>query len=531
MLSLTEEDQQLIKEKGSNPEYIQQQLEIFRKGVPFAQLDRPCTIGDGITQLTSTDLEHYAQTFQEAKASCRITKFVPASGAATRMFKTLMGFLEQTSTQPPDILVKDVISKSTDSKLLEQFFQHLESFPFYKDLELELKSKGITTNKNTWIQHAQTVLELLLFSPGLNYAQLPKGLLKFHRYSDHSRTPLEEQIMEGIAYARDFSDTVRIHFTISPEHEQRIHEHLAQIRKRLEDQDIQLDITFSYQRSSTDTIAVDLNNCPFRDSQGKLIFRAGGHGALLPNLNDLKGDIVFIKNIDNVVPERLADQVNLYKEALGGFLVTIQDQIFTYLRQLSQSEIHTELFREAFDFAKKTLGVTIPSHIHNQSLDKQQRFLIDRLNRPLRVCGMVVNAGEPGGGPFWVTHQDGSYSLQIVESSQVDPESPAQQAILKTSTHFNPVDLVCGVKDFQGKSFDLLDFSDPNTSFISLKSYHGKEIKALELPGLWNGAMAHWNTLFVEVPAFTFNPVKTVFDLLRPEHQPIAPCEGKPTSA
>ena len=353
------------------------------------------------------------------------------------MFKTLLSFLEQTSKQPSDALVKDLISKSRDSGLLEQFFQHLEAFAFYKDLEIELENQGVPIHENTHIKSTRTVLESLLFSPGLNYAQLPKGLLKFHRYTDHSRTALEEQIMEGIAYARDFSETVRIHFTISPEHDQRIQQHLAQIRQRIESHDIQLDMTFSYQQSSTDTIAVDLKNCPFRDSQGKLIFRAGGHGALLHNLHDLNGDIVFIKNIDNVAPDWLADRPNLYKKALGGFLITIQDKIFTYLHQFSQGQIHKELLGEVFDFARKTLGVTVPSDIQNQSLDKQQRFLFDRLNRPLRVCGMVVNTGEPGGGPFWVTHHDGSPSLQIVESSQVDPESPAQQAILKTSTHFN----------------------------------------------------------------------------------------------
>ena len=520
MLTLTEEDLQFIKEKGISLEIIEQQLETFRQGIPYIKLNRPCTIGDGLTQFSSTDLEHYAHIFQESIASSRVTKFVPASGAATRMFKPLLNFLEQASKQTSDATVTDLIAQSQDSKALEQFFQQLNSFAFYSDLEAELPKQGTQHLDGVHIKNARALLETLLFSPGLNYALLPKGLLKFHRYPDHSRTPLEEQIMEGIAYARDFSETVRIHFTVSPEHEHRIQQHLEPIRNRIESQEIQLAITFSCQQSSTDTIAVDLDNYPFRDTDGKLVFRPGGHGALLKNLHDLKGDIVFIKNIDNVVPERLAEQPNLFKKALGGYLVTVQDQLFTYLHQLSQERFQSDQFQQIFDFAKKTLGITIPSDIHNQSLDTQQQFLINRLNRPLRVCGMVLNAGEPGGGPFWVTHHDGTHSLQIVESSQVDPESQAQQAILRTSTHFNPVDLVCGVKDFQGNFFDLPRFSDPDTSFISLKSYQGRDLQALELPGLWNGAMAFWNTIFVEVSPLTFNPVKTVFDLLRPEHQP-----------
>ncbi len=520
MLTLTEEDLQQIKAKGISLEIIGQQLESFRTGIPYTTLDRPCTIDDGIIKFSSEDLAHYADVFQKTMDSGRATKFVPASGAATRMFKTLLSFLEQIPEQKAGTTFQELLCRTKDAATLKQFFLQLESFAFYRDLKTQLEAQEVGICNTNTISHGRALLETLLFSPGLNYSKLPKGLLKFHQYTDHSRTPIEEHIIEGSAYVRDSSGSVRIHFTVSPEHEQLIQQHLSQILDRIESQDIQLDITFSHQQSSTDTLAVDLENRPFRDSSGQLVFRPGGHGALLNNLHALQGDIVFIKNIDNVVPERLTDQPNLYKKALGGYLITVQNQLFSYMETLSSEHVQEKMLNTIYQYAQETLGITIPKDLHTQSVEEQREFLIERLNRPLRVCGMVPNTGEPGGGPFWVIHQDDSRSLQIVESSQVDPDITEQQAILKTSTHFNPVDLVCGVRDYQGKAFDLPNFSDPNTGFISMKSYQGRDLKALELPGLWNGAMASWNTVFVEVPAPTFNPVKTVFDLLRPEHQP-----------
>ncbi|MGB0910389.1 MAG: DUF4301 family protein [Nitrospirales bacterium] len=516
MSTLTDNDQQHIQSQGISLQEIEQQLTTFRQGIPFTRLDRPCTIGDGITKFSATELEHYAHTFHEAMASGRVTKFVPASGAASRMFKILLTALEQTSTSRAQSSYEDLLSHGNNSTALRQFFQQLESFAFYTDLQTQLSLKGVTTQT----QHWREILETLLHTPGLGYAHLPKGLLQFHQYSDHPRTPIEEHMHEGRAYAQDASGVVRMHFTVSPEHEEQIREHLTHIFSRNGNTDPQINITFSHQQSSTDTIAADLENQPFRDSNGKLVFRPGGHGALLKNLYDYQGDIVFIKNIDNVVPERLTDQPNLYKKALGGYLVTIQQQLFSYLNKLSHSHIESDLLNEIVLFAQDVVGITISKELKTRSVKTQQQFLFTQLNRPLRVCGMVPNSGEPGGGPFWVAHQDGTCTRQIVESSQVDSDSKEQQAILQTSTHFNPVDLVCAVKDFQGKTFDLPRFSDPNTGFISMKSYQGRDLQALELPGLWNGAMAFWNTIFIEVPALTFNPVKTVLDLLRPEHQP-----------
>jgi hypothetical protein len=331
---------------------------------------------------------------------------------------------------------------------------------------------------------------------------------------------------EGLEYAKDSTNTVRLHFTVSPEHQEFLKQYLASIRPHFDQKTVFLEITFSQQKPSTETLAVDLQNQPFRGADGRLVFRPGGHGALLENLNNLQGDIVFIKNIDNVVHDRLKDTTTRYKKALGGYLISIQEQLFTHVTNLMREDLSDENCRLMMTFTQEVLGLSLPDEFSTWLRPQQKAFLIQQFNRPLRVCGMVPNTGEPGGGPFWVRHSNGSVSLQIVESSQVDPLVSEQQAIWKASTHFNPVDLVCGLKDFECKPFNLSEFSDPDTGSISRKSHEGRDLKALELPGLWNGAMANWNTLFVEVPHITFNPVKTIFDLLRPEHQP-APSEGR----
>ena len=515
MLALTDSDLRQIDAKGMTQHTIERQLASFRTGIPYTVLDRPCTIEDGIMTLSDTDLGQYTRVFQQAMERGRVRKFVPASGAASRMFKTLLATLERSSPSDASSTYQELLDHSQDTVFLKQFFEGLTSFPFCNELCMRLGCSASDLHGLHW----ETILKTLLFSPGLRYASLPQALLQFHRYRDHVRTPIEEHMMEGAAYARDQDGLVRLHFTISPEHETLINQQLLLIRERVEKLGIQLDLTFSYQEASTDTLAVDLENQPFRDEHGALLFRPGGHGALLTNLHHLGGDIVFLKNIDNVVPDRLAEQANVYKKALGGYLVSIQQRLFTHLESLEENNIRDDSLCEIFDFAQRILGVSISDRLRTATRDAQRTFLIQRLNRPLRVCGMVPNTGEPGGGPFWARHQDGTCSRQIVESSQVDPSSASQQDILRTSTHFNPVDLVCGVKNYQGQAFNLFDFTDPNTGFISKKSYQGRELKALELPGLWNGAMADWHTIFVEVPASTFNPVKTVLDLLRPEHQ------------
>ncbi len=358
----------------------------------------------------------------------------------------------------------------------------------------------------------------LLTETGLNYGNLPKGLLKFHSYGDANRCPAEEHLIEGIQYGVGKNKQVHIHFTVSPEHEegfvQEINQHLPRLQKST---GLVFTVSYSHQKKSTDTIAVDESNEPFLEEDGSLLFRPAGHGALLENLNEVAADLIFIKNIDNVVPDRLKPVTKSYKMALAGLLLEVQSHVFEALKALE--EVTTQSVRKAQEVYVSDLGGLVPEEIQNASLSEQAAFFQAKLNRPIRVCGMVKNTGEPGGGPFWIHEKDGTESLQILETAQIDLNNSESNQHFQASTHFNPVDLVCGTRDYKGQAFDLLQFRDMNTGFITEKSKNGKVLKALELPGLWNGAMAHWNTLFVEVPLITFNPVKTINDLLREEHQ------------
>ena len=365
------------------------------------------------------------------------------------------------------------------------------------------------------------IIDSLLSESGLNYASLPKGLLKFHNYEKGSRTSFEEHLVEAALYVANEEKQCRLHFTVSPEHMDKFTSLFEEVRSLYENEkQVTFQVSFSVQKASTDTIAVDLDNKPFRDENGMLLFRPGGHGALIENVNDLKGDIVFIKNIDNVVPDRLKAETILWKKVLGGCLVTLQKQIHEYMERLFLGNADERFMDNIMNFMKEVLSIECPESVLSDTLEEKMKFCVHKLNRPVRICGMVKNVGEPGGGPFWVRDESGAISPQIVESVQINPGSSEQQAILASSTHFNPVDLVCGVRDWQGEPFDLHQFVDEKAIFISQKSKDGKSLQALEHPGLWNGAMARWITLFVEVPIITFNPVKTVNDLLRQEHQP-----------
>ena len=519
LLMFTEQDHKQLQDKGISPEVVGGHLATFQRGIPFTTLDRPCTVGDGISVFPSSELDQYIKIFHSEMSLGRVTKFVPASGAASRMFKSLLTCWNEI--EPGEETPFTTQSPNTDDQqALNQFMDNLRLFPFFDDLQTEVSKQGHRMAELLDTGRYQPILNHLLFSPGLNYTTLPKGLIQFHRYADHVRTPLEEHVVEGHEYAKDSTGRIRLHFTVSPEHESLMRQHVDDIRHRVEGKERDLDVRFSQQKLSTDTIAVDLNNLPFRSPDGQLVFRPGGHGALLENLNDAKVDIVFIKNIDNVVPDRLKETTYLYKKALGGLLVSVQQQLYAFLESLTTGHVSEEQLNEMAPFSESSLSTSFPLEFTKMSRQKRITYLIDRFNRPLRVCGMVKNTGEPGGGPFWVRQTDGSLSLQIVEASQVASDSSLQQSQLHSSTHFNPVDMVCGVRDFQGKPFDLTQFRDPDTGFISRKSFEGRELKALELPGLWNGGMAKWNTIFVEVPPITFNPVKTILDLLRPEHQP-----------
>ena len=502
-------DIQHITAHGHTLDTVLAQREMCKRGMPFTTLQRPCTGGDGITVLPQRDIDALGTLYAQAVSAGRVTKFVPASGAATRMFQALMAVYEQ---QEP--------VESKNQQDFRQFADNITRFAFYDDLQDLLGRHGCQVD--TLLARGQYIelLAHLLTSRGLNYANLPKALLQFHRYADHCRTPLEEHIVEAAAYAQDGQQVARLHVTVTPEHTEAVQAHIEAIRQRYERAGVRYEITLSTQSPATDTVAVDMEHTPFRDEQGQILFRPGGHGALLVNLEALAADIVFIKNIDNILPDHLKETTYCYKRALGGHLVALQQQIFFYLDTLAAGAVDAALLHEIWAFAQQQFAMTVPEGVLHTPQREQIRVLLDRLNRPLRVCGMVQNAGEPGGGPFWVKHPDGSMSLQIVEASQVDTTSPEQRAIFAASTHFNPVDIVCGVRDYRDRPFPLSQFVDPDTGFIARKTYAGRPLKALELPGLWNGAMAHWNTVFVEVPLSTFSPVKTVLDLLRPEHQP-----------
>lgn len=499
-----------IRNQGITLEQIEDQIQKFKQGFPFLPLERAATIGDGLGRFGSREIQDLVETFEQGLGSRKIYKFVPASGAASRMFKGLMEFLNHHEGQNLDI---DSIP------WLSQFFGRLSDFAFYDQLNHTLADEGGVKQLMGDAGYDQIVRGLL---ERMNYSNLPKGLLTFHRYSDYTRTALEEHLVEGAAYCKGSNRKVHLHFTVSPEHQSAFEDLLRQVLERYETLfDADYDISYSQQRSSTNTIAVDLDNHPFRLDNGEILFRPGGHGALLTNLNDIDGDLVFIKNVDNVVPDRLKGETITHKKVIGGLLLKLQQQVFSHHRRLVEDgEVDLEFLTMVTDFVENSLSIQIPAYIKSAEASRRRRFIIEKLNRPIRVCGIVENTGEPGGGPFWVANSDATLSLQIAETAQIDMEDPRQLEIFKSSTHFSPTDLVCGLKNYKGEKFNLPDFVDPQTGFVAQKSQGGKELKALELPGLWNGSMSNWNTIFVEVPLITFNPVKTINDLLRPEHGP-----------
>jgi hypothetical protein len=507
-----------LKTRGIPAKTAKEQLSQLEKGFPKMQLLKPATPGDGIQQLTEEELAEYQRFFESNINKLSLLKFVPASGAATRMFKTLYDFLNTYQDTEEDYL-KFLSNKEQGTMF--QFFEHIEEFPFYQDLKNTASESGSEIDKLLQKNQFKQVLALILTKKGLNYGNLPKGLLKFHHYKTRSRTSFEEHIVEALSYCKNSKGNAQLHLTVSEDHKKLFAKQLKICRKQHEEKHQgKVKVSFSVQKASTDTIAATLDNQPYRNEDGTILFRPGGHGALIENLNELKADIIFIKNIDNVVPDRLKEETIHYKKVLGGILLNYQEYIFEYLKILSKSKlIPSEKLNEMLRFTEENLCIQPPENMYYKSREEIVAYLQTILNRPIRVCGMVRNEGEPGGGPFWAKNPDGTISLQIVEGSQIDKEDKKQLQIQEQATHFNPVDLVCGIKDYRGKKFDLRQFIDPNTGFVSVKSQNGNKLKAMELPGLWNGAMSNWNTIFVEVPIITFNPVKTVFDLLRIEHR------------
>lgn len=503
---MTDSDKRCLEEKGIEVINFLEQLDRFKKGFPYLKLSAAASVDKGIMVVSPENEHKYLEEWDVYRMSNkRIVKFVPASGAASRMFKDLYAFLEA----PYNVPTKD---------FEKNFFEGLAKFAFYEDLnEVCLKNNGKNIEALLAQEDYKAIVVNLLMPEGLNYGSLPKGLLKFHRYDGFSRTPVEEHLQEGYLYAQNGEGEVNIHFTVSPEHRD-LFESLVNNRKseREKELSISFDISFSEQKSSTDTVAVDLNNEPFRE-EGKLLFRPGGHGALIENLNELDADVVFVKNIDNTVPDKHKGTETKYKKILAGVLVDTQKTIYKYLELIDSGKYTREELIDILYFLQNVLNVKNPE---TKLLEDAELvlYLKRKLDRPCRVCGMVKNVGEPGGGPFLAVDSDGTTSPQILESSQIDMSDPDKVKMFKEGTHFNPVDLVCSLKDYRGFHYNLKDYVDYNTGFISLKSKNGRELKALELPGLWNGAMSDWNTVFVEVPAETFNPVKTINDLLRTEH-------------
>lgn len=521
MLSLSQKDERQVKELNINLEQVEKQINQFKTGFPFSDLIAPATIDNGIVKFDDQEVYNLIRQFDEDKQYYDILKFIPASGAASRMFKNIYSFVEEYKGKeiPDNFLRKEKILPDS----IENFFLSIRDFAFYDDL----KSKMAENDKDieTLIKENRLVeiAEFLLESEGLSYGKLPKALLKFHKYKEISRLALEEHLVEAAHYSTAETEdgkVAQLHFTVSQEHLDIFVDTVEELIPAYEEMfEIKYDISYSVQKPSTDTIAVDMNNEPFRNSDGSLLFRPGGHGALIQNLNDLHKEVIFIKNIDNIVPDRLKQTTYEYKKVLGGYLFKLQQQQFEYLNLLDEGCLANNEIDEIAAFAKNKLMIDIPNFYKTYNEIEKIDFLYGKLNRPMRICGMVKNEGEPGGGPYWVRNSNDEISLQIVESSQINHNDEKQEAIFRAATHFNPVDLVCATHDFKGNSFDLNDYIDHNTGFISKKSKDGKDLKALELPGLWNGAMADWINIFVEVPIITFNPVKTVNDLLRDSHQ------------
>jgi hypothetical protein len=509
-------DMQQIASRGISMKTIEQQLHDLKNGYPMARLQAAATKENGIRTFNEKEIHELITNFDRTAKDLKLVKFVPASGAATRMFKHLFEFRQL----PADKKASLKPAEDDDFNSVGYFFRHISKFAFYDDLKRIMSRAGFGIEDCLNRKDFDTILDFILTPTGMNYGNLPKGILKFHHYGTFARTAAGEHLVEGAYYCVNRSKHVSVHLTVSPEHLSNFRDLIAYVQPYYESMfGVMYDVSFSIQKPSTDTLAVDLNNEPFREKDGTLVFRPGGHGALIENLNDLDCDIVFIKNIDNVVPDRLKAETYRYKKLIGGLLMNIQARAFNLLRLLDKKPPSEEAILEATQFCENQINISFPSDFSHWEESKKVKYLHNILNRPMRICGMVKNEGEPGGGPFWVKNKQGEISLQIVESSQIDLNDPGQKKIFSSSTHFNPVDLVCSLKNYQGEKFDLHNFIDTSTGFISVKSKDGKQLKALELPGLWNGAMANWITLFVEVPIITFNPVKTVNDLLREQHQ------------
>lgn len=511
MTAFTDKDILQLEEKGISREQVAKQIEMFESGIPFVRLEKAAVVSDGITQCSPAMEKEKIALFQKRRPQLELLKFVPASGAASRMFKTLFKFL--ASYDPTEESLQAYLERTGDTAM-KTFAEGLKDFPFYKMVRDKIREKALTLDKEVYL-----IVEHMLSEEGLNYGFYPKGLLPFHNYGTYMATAFEEHLKEAAAYT-SVRNEARLHFTISEQHAALFEKEFREIKDRVSKATkTSFEVSYSYQKPSTDTIAVTPENELFRDQDNTLLFRPGGHGALIENLDEQNADLIFIKNIDNVVVPSLAEEVANSKKMLAGLLLQIQEKAHSYAGMLDNERVQGDHLQEIKFFLENELNVRFSDSFTGFSVGQQIEILKDKINRPIRVCGMVKNEGDPGGGPFWVKDRNGHISLQIVEAAQVDMTNEDQAAIFRESTHFNPVDLVCAVKNHKGEKYHLQNYVDSKQGFITTKTKEGKPLKALELPGLWNGAMAFWNTVFVEVPLGTFTPVKTVNDLLKPAHK------------
>lgn len=511
MIELTEQDMQQMASKGIAKEKVESQINTFKEGIPFVNLQSAAVVGNGILRFSDEEEKELINLYESRVNNLDVLKFVPASGAASRMFKALFSFLDDYDYKSESL---ETYLNRTGDKDIKKLSEGMENMPFFgkvmNRLPENLESEGAKV---------YAFVKEMLGEDALNYGFYPKGLLPFHKYGNNTATPFEEHLKEGALYASS-SEGSKLHFTISEQHEEMFKSELNEVGERVsKDTGVAYSVDYSFQKPSTDTVAVDVDNEPFRNTDGTVLFRPGGHGALIENLNEQNADIIFIKNIDNVAVMKDAKAVADSKKTLAGVLLRVQDKAFQYAKALDAGKVASEEIDSIKKFLSDELNVKFGNDFESLSNEDKQGILKSKINRPIRICGMVKNEGEPGGGPFWIKDSNGGLSLQIIESAQIDMNDSQQVDILQNSTHFNPVDLVCGIRNYKGEKYNLLDFVDPKQGFITEKTMNGKELKALELPGLWNGAMARWNTIFVEVPLVTFNPVKTVLDLLKDSHQ------------
>lgn len=510
----TEQDIQQINNHGLTVEKVKAQVKFMTSGMVYSNLLEAAIIGNGVLKCDLEKKQGHIDRFEANQNNLSIVKFTPASGAASRMFEFMYEFLNEF-----DAAKESIESYSKKNKEISIFLKNLEKFPFYDIVKEKISESTSGFDSLALAEQGLLFIKTIFNSNYLNYSFYPKALLPFHKYGKAVSTAFKEHLLEAPLFIK-CNNTVNLHFTISEAHKNMFENELEKIKNALEEEtETIFNVSFSYQSKSTDTIAITSKNELYRTDDGTLMFRPSGHGALIENLNALDYDLIFIKNIDNIVVAEQNAIISNYRKMLGGILLQIQHQAFKYLERLDDNELSEDELNNIELFVINRINVEIEDAYTNYSLEEKRIYLHNKLNRPIRVCGMVKNEGEPGGGPFWVKDANGNISLQIVEFAQIDSTNQLQKSILESATHFNPTDLVCGVKNYQGKKFNLTDYVDANASFTTNKSHNGNEIKVLELPGLWNGSMAYWNSIFVEIPLSTFNPVKIINDLLKPAHQ------------